>query len=44
MFGIQAQATLRAKEVEQCRDVLLVEMARVMGKLFMVDSIEGYLD
>ena len=44
VFGIQAQATLRPKEVEQCRDVLLVELARVIGKLFMEDFVEGYLD
>jgi len=44
VFGIQAQATLRAKEVEQCRDVLLVELARIIGKLFMADFVEGYLD
>jgi len=44
VFGIQAQVTLRAKEVEQYRDVLLVELARVIRKLFMADFIEGYLD
>jgi len=44
VFGIQAQATLRPKEVEQCRDVLLVELARVIRKLFMADFIKGNLD
>ena len=44
VFGIQAQATVRAKETEQCRDILLVELTRVIGKLFMADFVEGYLD
>ncbi len=44
VFGIQAQASLRAEEVKQCRDVLFVELARVMGKLFMTDFVEGNLD
>lgn len=44
MFGIQVQATLRAKEAEQRRDVLLVELARFIGKLFMAHFVEGYLD
>lgn len=44
MFGIQAQAILRVKEIEQCRDVLLVELTRIIRKLFMTDFVEGYLD
>ena len=44
MLGIQAQTVLRAKGVDQLRDVLLVELAQVIGKLLMIDFVEGYLD
>ena len=44
MFGIQPQATLRTKETEQYRNVLLVKLARIIKKLFIIDFVEGYLD
>ena len=44
MLGIQAQTVLRAKGVDQLRDVLLVELAQVIGKLLMENFVEGYLD
>ncbi len=44
VFRVQAQATLRAEEVQQRRDVVVVELARVVGKLFMVDFVKGDLD
>jgi len=44
VFRVQAQATFRAEEVQQRRDVVLVELARVVGKLFMADFIKGDLD
>ena len=44
MLRMQAQTVLRAKGVDQLRDVLLVELAQVIEKLLMADFVEGYLD
>lgn len=40
----RTQTILRAKGVDQLRDVLLVELAQVIGKLLRANFVEGYLD